>query len=236
MVMNDPAPGRFAACALKSLLLDPALDAQLRTYQPPAVLHEAGSPALDLYIVHQGQIRLYQPGPRGVDRLVEIYGPGHWFGSEALAGRAIHAHRAVVVSTARVGIVAAHKLLEQLPRRPLAAVELVGQLARKVQLAREDAGRLVFDDCGDRLLKTLVRFSDSAAATAIPGGVELHITHMQLAQAVGVARETISLALTQLRRRSLLQTGRNRLTYNPDLLRQSLCRDHQRSILREAAV
>jgi len=38
---------------------------------------------------------------------------------------------------------------------------------------------------------------------------------------VGVARETISLALAQLRRRTLLRTGRNQLTFQPQALRES---------------
>ena len=46
----------------------------------------------------------------------------------------------------------------------------------------------------------------------------LRITHQQLAQAVGAARETISLALTQLRQQKLLRTGRNQLFFNPEVL------------------
>ena len=64
-----------------------------------------------------------------------------------------------------------------------------------------------------------MRFSESAAATQHDGGVVLRITHQQLAQAVGVARETVSVALTQLRQRNLLRTGRNQLIFNPQALR-----------------
>lgn len=220
--MCDPAVGCVAAPALESLLLDPALEARQRDYQPLAVLHDVGSAAAHLYYVHEGQVRLYQTGPQGMERLVEIYGPGQWCGSEALAGPTIHTHRAVVVSAAVISIVSVEKLLGQLPNHPEVSVELVKHLAHKVQSAREDAARLVFDDCTGRLLKTLVRFSASAAATPSQEGVVLHITHQQLAQAVGVARETISLALTQLRQRNLLRTGRNRLTFNPDVIRQFL--------------
>ena len=53
----------------------------------------------------------------------------------------------------------------------------------------------------------------------------LRITHQQLAQAVGAARETISLALTQLRQRELLRTGRNQLFFNPDVLRTACLGD-----------
>jgi len=77
----------------------------------------------------------------------------------------------------------------------------------------------VFDDCNSRLLKALVRFSRSAAAMPHGDGVVLRITHEQLAQSIGVARETVSLALTQLRQQNLLRTGRNQLMFNPDSLR-----------------
>ena len=95
------------------------------------------------------------------------------------------------------------------------------QLAHKMISARSDAAGLVFDDCQARLLKTLVRFSRSAAATPNADGVVLRITHQQLAQAVGVARETVSLALTQLRQQNLLRTGRNQLMFNPEHLRNA---------------
>jgi CRP-like cAMP-binding protein len=95
------------------------------------------------------------------------------------------------------------------------------QLARKLSAARRDAAELVFDDCRHRLLHTLLRFAGSSAASPHPHGVVLHITHRQLAQAVGVARETVSLALTNLRRQKLLHTGRNQLMFNPDELRDA---------------
>src|SRR5205814_5594537 len=111
------------------------------------------------------------------------------------------------------------KLLEVLKRHPEALVELNRQLASKVQSARDEAASLIYQDCNDRLIHTLVRFSESAAAAPHDDGVVLRITHQQLAQAVGVARETISLALTQLRRQNVLRTGRNQLFFNPDVLR-----------------
>ena len=88
-------------------------------------------------------------------------------------------------------------------------------------------------DASGRLVKTLVRFSRSAAATPHDDGVVLHITHEQLAQAVGVARETVSLALTEMRLKNLVRTGRNQLTFNPEAIEQFVNRNGTTTAARE---
>ncbi|MDQ3246747.1 MAG: Crp/Fnr family transcriptional regulator [Pseudomonadota bacterium] len=191
------------------------------------VVHEPGDPAEFVYFVHSGQVRIHQLGPDGQSvRLVEILGPEDWFGAAALAHTRTYGTRATAVTDAVVSEVPAERWHAALASTPEVAAEVIGQLARKLQAAHEDAGRLVFDDCNDRLVKTLLRFSHSAAATrGEDGDVVLRITHQQLAQAVGAARETISLALTQLRQRELLKTGRNQLFFNPDVLRRVCLND-----------
>jgi CRP/FNR family transcriptional regulator, cyclic AMP receptor protein len=163
---------------------------------------------------------VYQVSPDSSARLLEILGPNDWFGVAALAQNTRPGHKAVAVVPSVIWEVPAQELMAALPTRPLAAVDLVKQLADKLQNALDEAGELVFDDCNSRLIKTLIRFSSSAAAFPREDGVVLRITHEQLAQAVGVARETVSLALTHLRRQNLLRTGRNQLFFNPTALRQ----------------
>lgn len=187
-----------------------------------AVVHEPTDAAESVYLVHAGQVRIYQIGPDGESvRLIEILGADDWFGAAALAHTRTYGTRAVAMTNAVVSEVPAERWHAAVAGNPEVAAEVIGQLARKLHAAHEDAARLVFDDCNGRLVKTLLRFSHSAAATRRDDGeVVLRITHQQLAQAVGAARETISLALTQLRQRELLKTGRNQLFFNPDVLRK----------------
>ncbi len=202
------------------LLGDPALGARQVEATTGSALFEPGTAARNVYFLQSGQVRVYQPGPSNSARLVEILGPGDWFGVGALAGAETYDSRAVAVASVVAWEVPADKWLEVLSRHPALAAQWVGLLAGKVVQAREDAACLVFDDCNQRLIKTLLHFSRTAAAAPHPEGVVLRITHQQLAQAVGAARETISLALTQLRQQNLLRTGRNQLFFNPDVLKK----------------
>ena len=221
--------GSTNGSSISSLLANPSLGARRLEVKAGATLHEPDTKADDLYYIESGQVRLYQIGPDDSSRLTDILGHGEWFGIAALAKADTYGTRAVVVSASILWALPAARLMELLGAQPKAAIELVAQLASRLGAAHDDAARLVFDDCNQRLIQTLLRFSRTAAATPQDDGeVILRITHEQLAQAVGAARETVSLALTQLRQRNLLRTGRNRLFFKPNNLQQ-FCRTESRT-------
>jgi CRP-like cAMP-binding protein len=206
---------------IATVFANPAFGGRRINVAEDSTLFEPRTAAEQLYFIESGQVRLYQIGPDGSTRLSEILGSGDWFGIAALASAGTYGNRAVTVTPSVLWTLSADKLYELLRQDPNVALELIGQLAGRLETANEDAARLMFDDCNQRLINTLVRFSRSAAATPQgDGGVILRITHQQLAQAVGAARETVSLALTQLRQRNLLRTGRNRLFFKPESLQQ----------------
>jgi len=209
---------QHAPSPFNDLLANPNTGAHRISVAPGTVLYDPHTPANNLYFIHRGQIRTYHVGHDDYGRLIDILGPDAWFGEAALAKQATYGEQAVAVVPSIVSEIPSEKFLNVLVQQPRTAIELYRQLAAKLTVAREDAAALVFDDCHSRLLKALVRFSRSAAASPHGDGVVLRITHEQLAQAIGVARETVSLALTQLRQQNLLRTGRNQLMFNPEAL------------------
>jgi CRP-like cAMP-binding protein len=223
MISNPVQSGQPAPAAPTSLfnelVANPNLGARRMSVAPGTVLYEPHTPANNLYFIHRGQIRTYHVGQDDYGRLIDILGPDAWFGEASLAKAPTYGEQGVAVVPSVVSEIPTERFLSLLVQQPRAAVEVYRQLAAKLTAAREDAAGLVFDDCHSRLLKALVRFSRSAAASPHGDGVVLRITHEQLAQAIGVARETVSLALTQLRQQNLLRTGRNQLMFNPDALR-----------------
>ncbi len=197
----------------------PSLNAQSMNFASNEKIYEPQDAASYIYYIRSGEVRTFQVGDQGDGRLLEILGPGDWFNPAAFSMNQVCGHRAVAASHTSVIRVSAEKVLAELTRNPIAAGILFRQFAERLQSAREDAASLVFCDCNQRLIRTLLQLSQTVAATKRPDGVELHITHMQLAQAVGAARETVSLALTDLRKQNLLRTGRNKLYYDPQVLR-----------------
>lgn len=204
---------------MMDLFTSPELDRQNLTYSSQEVIYEPHDIASYVYFIRSGEVRTFQVGGDGEGRLLEILGPGEWFNPAAFSSGQVCGHRALSVMQSIVIRVPADKLLGVLATKPEAAQVLLRQFAERLQKAREDAAHLVFDDCNTRLIRTLLQLSQTVAATPRADGVELRITHLQLAQAVGAARETVSLALTDLRKQNLLRTGRNKLYFDPNALR-----------------
>src|SRR5262245_52684775 len=211
-----------SAMLLSNVFTDPQTGGRSFDAHNGEVIYQPEDPAVNFYFIRRGQVRLYTVATDGSTRLIEILGPGNWFGAASLARGKTYRMRAVSVGGAALVEVAAERLLSAMAKDPTNLVELSRQLAAKLVMAHEEASRLVFEDCNQRLISALLRFSRSAASTQHADGVVLRITHDQLAQAVGVARETVSLALTQLRQQNLLQTGRTQLMFNPETLRESV--------------
>jgi CRP-like cAMP-binding protein len=204
---------------LQDLFSSSDLDRQNLTFGAGERVYEPHDPANYVYYIRSGEVRTFQVGDDGDGRLLEILGPGDWFNPAAFSTGQVCGHRALSAGHTVIVRVSADKLLGVLATNGQAAGVLLRQFADRLQKAREDAAHLVFDDCNTRLIRTLLQLSQTVAATPRADGVELRITHLQLAQAVGAARETVSLALTDLRKQNLLRTGRNKLFFDPRALR-----------------
>jgi CRP/FNR family transcriptional regulator len=207
-------PNPVQSQVIEALFTDPTAGARRVLLRAGEMLFATETHHSEAMFIHSGEIRMFQVGPNGSERLGAIFGPGDWIGAAAVSGVAFAA-RALAPVASEVSIMPVANLMDLLPHRPEAAVVLFKQTAERLMHAYSTAAGLTFDDCNERLIKTLISLSDSPSALHEGDTVTVRITHQQLAQAVGAARETISLALTELRHKHLLATGRNRLIFNP---------------------
>jgi CRP/FNR family transcriptional regulator, cyclic AMP receptor protein len=183
------------------------------------VVHQPEESAESFFLIETGQIRLFQVRESSKPRLLEILGADDWLGAPVLAGRPSYGLLAEATSRSIVWAVPAKQMYEFMERHSDLALHLMRRLALRLISAWEISSALASDDCRHRLIQTLLRFSESSAAQRAAEGIELRITHSQLAQAVGAARETVSVCLTELRNLNIVRTGRNRLAFDPEQLR-----------------
>jgi len=109
------------------------------------VVYQPATPAENFYFIRRGQVRLYTVGvDEDSTRLIEILGPGNWFGAAALAGHKQYGMRAIVVGTgAVITEIRIERLLAALSNHPNQLMELTRQLAGHLLRSHAEASRLV---------------------------------------------------------------------------------------------
>jgi CRP-like cAMP-binding protein len=174
-----------------------------------------------VFFIHRGQVRLYTGTGKNL-RLLEVLGPGRWFGVAAFMDRATYGQRAHASTDSIVAQYSTRQVLSAMESQPALARSLINTLTGDLLSAQHDGANSVLDDCKTRVIRALLHFSKSAAAQKSSEGVTLYLSHLELSESVGVARETVSLMLGSLKEDNLLRTGRNKVHFNPDKLQATL--------------
>ena len=179
------------------------------------ILFQSGDPADYVYMVDSGEIRLFDKSAAGKSRLLEILGPSDLFGLSALAMLPSYEKESISVGNSAVRAIPVVSLRKALAADGELALQFIQILALQLQNLWKRGGTCLFRNSRIRLIQKLIWFANSPAARQGPNGVELHITHEELAQAIGATRETVTLCLTGLRKQSLIETRRNCLVFDP---------------------
>src|SRR5687768_3702472 len=126
---SDAARGASSASRVTELFSQPALQSRRMELEASVPVYEPGDAARNLYFIQTGQVRIFQVGPDQSARLLEILGPGNWFGAPALARAESYGTRAVTASKASLPEIPVSRVMEALPQKPDAAAELIAELA-----------------------------------------------------------------------------------------------------------
>src|SRR5690242_14868699 len=84
--------------SIGDVLIDPEFGARRIEFAQGSAIYEPGARAESLYYIHAGQVRTYLVSRDQSARLMEILGPGDWFGAEALIDDGLTSSRAVALS------------------------------------------------------------------------------------------------------------------------------------------
>ena len=167
----------------------------IRRYRKGTILLHEGDTGDTMYILLQGQVKIYCTDAKGREITFGQLGPGGHFGEMALDGGPRSAN-VCTLETCVCAIVTRVTLLGFIAQRPEFALELLSQLIHRLRLATRDARNLAFIDVYGRLTQCLQEL-----ATPQPDGTQrigTRLTHQDIASRVGCSREMVSRILKDL--------------------------------------
>jgi CRP/FNR family transcriptional regulator len=177
-----------------------------RTVSAGHVLFTAGDECRGLYIIETGRVRIYRTNPEGREQVLHIEGPGRPVAELPLFDGQPYPASAVTLEETRLVFLPRADFESLYRTNPDVAQAIIRALGRRLRHLVHVTETLAFRDVAARLALLLVGYAERAGRET-PDGVELTLdrTQEELAIEIGAARESVSRAMNQLRRKGLIR-------------------------------
>jgi CRP-like cAMP-binding protein len=186
-------------------LQDVARAATMTTCPPGKIFYSPNERAEVLFILKKGQVQLYRMSDEGRKLVMATLGPGTIFGEMALTGLGMYDAFAQATEEALICIFNRADVEKLLTAKPKVALRLLDVIGRRMWEAEDRFEQSIFHDVTSQLASLLLRLRSETRSDVI------EMTHEELAEHLGVYRETVTAALNTLRRDDLITVGRKQV-------------------------
>lgn len=179
-------------------------------------LFEVGDPARELYILHEGKIKLSRssdPDDHRRESLLTVLGAGEVFGELSVLDPGPRTTTATAITKCKLGRLDGRDLEAALSRDPRPAFGLVRQLARRLRHATDYAADLVLNDLQGRTARAVLNLADhfgtrEGSVVVVPHG----LTQQEIAHMVGASRESVNKVLMEFAESEWIQIAHRHFT------------------------
>lgn len=180
--------------------------AVIRRHERRAILFLAGEPASRVFVVLEGELRLFSDASDGHESTIEMLGPGEAAGAVAVLDEGYYPASCSVAARARLLSLPAGALLAELRRSPELALNFLILLARHLRQLAQQVEQLTHRTSVQRLADFLLRLCPPGASRA---EIKLPLDKTLVAARLGMQPETLSRSLARLRSAGVEAHGRH---------------------------
>ncbi len=177
-------------------------------YPQGAVLFVEGQTPRGIFVLCKGSVKLSINSPGGRTVIVKLAEPGEVLGLSATISGKPYEVTAETIDPCQVNFVKRDDFVQFLKDDVEACFKVAEQLSEKYHNACKEAGALGLSHCAaEKLAKLLLEWSskNGEAAKAEPR-LKLRLTHEEIAQMIGSARESGTRLFAEMRKRQILQS------------------------------
>jgi CRP-like cAMP-binding protein len=194
---------------------------KIGNYRPRQVIYLPGDRAQGVHFLTTGRIKISKVTRDGKELTLAYRTEGDFFGEPCLLEGGPREEMAEAMD-ASVTVEVDRELLDQLLRtNGTAAYKFARALIARRKDLETRVEQLIFKDVGSKLAELLLSLGhDHGIADERGLIVGLKISHQEMANLIGSTRETVSLTLSQFKRKGLIQTeGRKVILADPEGLK-----------------
>jgi CRP/FNR family transcriptional regulator, cyclic AMP receptor protein len=186
--------------------------APMRAYGPGELVYTPHQPSETLFILKKGRIRIFRVSPDGRALTTAIVEPGTIFGEMVIVGQQMHDNFAEALDSVVVCVMTRTDVQRLLLGDARIATRISETLGRRLGELEQRLSDAIFKSVPERIATTLVTLAGTQHSRSLGRGVQLKLTHEQLAALAGTSRETTTKVLNEYAEQGLVGLGRGRIS------------------------
>lgn len=188
------------------ILADFTQSSRIRALEKGEILFSQTDPADTVYVVRSGCISIFLATLEGRELVINEMHTGDCFGELSLITDQPRSTGALARESSEVISIPCDVFLKGLEAEPELMRRVLETTALRLRVSSERESALAFLDSSARIAKVLLQLDQQADNDGV-----IKVTQEDLAQYVGLARQTVAQALGQWRRVGWVETGRVRI-------------------------
>jgi CRP/FNR family cyclic AMP-dependent transcriptional regulator len=201
---NRPAPDLFQGFTEEEMR-EVARVTHLRTFPRGRVIYTPGETGEALFLLREGAVQIYRISPEGRKLVIAQLLPFSFFGELSCIGQGMYDTYAEVTEDSVIMTMDCAVLNRLLVSKPEVARRILEAFGRRVLEAEQQLEDIAFKGVAARVAALLLREADAA-------GEVRGLSHQDIAERLGVYRETATNALNELKSADVINIGRKRIT------------------------
>jgi CRP/FNR family transcriptional regulator, cyclic AMP receptor protein len=176
----------------------------MQSYPAGRVFYSPGDTGQVLFILKEGAVQLYRMSSEGRKLVIARMEPVSIFGEMTCLGHGMYNTFAEATEDSLIYTMSCHDVERLLLANPKVAVRILEAVGERLVNAERQLEEIAFKGLIPRVAALLLRAAD--------GDEVRGLSHQDLAERLGVYRETVTNALNELKNANILTVGRKQIT------------------------
>lgn len=176
-----------------------------RSFPKNTIVITEGDQSDSMYIVNEGQVKIYVSDEDGREMLLNILEPGDYFGELALIDQQPRSASAITMNNTRLSIISGADFRDVLMKHPEMSIKLMAALVVRLREVTDTVRRLALLDVYGRVTTTLLSLAREDNGVK---RIEPKLTQQDIANMVGASREMVSRIMKDLKTGGYIDTTR----------------------------
>lgn len=178
----------------------------MTTAKREKLIYMPGESGEILFFLKKGSVHLYRLSSEGRKLIIQTVGPMTFFGEMAVVGQQMYDLFAEAAEECTVCVMRRADVERLILSKPKVALRMLEEIGQRMHDVQERLSDSAFKNVPARLASLLLSLS-KGGAQSVTG-----IRHQDLADMLGIYRETVSDSLGELRDQGIIEIGRKEIT------------------------